>query len=135
MPIWDKRTGVIDEEVADYWRENYDLRYILERDWETLGPKLIGKLHIKVGDMDNSYLERGVRHMEEFLESTKYPGRGPYYGGSIEYGDGYGHCYSGGAPAPADELRATYYQRLMPEVEKHMLKMAPQNADTKSWRY
>jgi hypothetical protein len=135
LPIWDKRTGTIDREVADYWHENYDLRYILERDWNTLGPKLVGKLHIKVGDMDNYYLERGVRYMEEFLESTKYPGRGPYYGGSIEYGDGYGHCYSGGAPAPPDQLRSNYYQRLMPEVEEHMLRMAPAGADTESWRY
>ena len=134
-PIWDKRTGVIDKEVAQYWKENYDLRHILERDWETLGPKLIGKLHIRVGDMDNYYLERGVRFMEEFLEGTKHPDRGPYYGGTIEYGDGYGHCYSGGAPVPANVLRGTYYQRLMPEVETHMLRSAPKGADTKSWRY
>ncbi len=73
--------------------------------------------------------------MERFLESTKLPGRGPYYGGSIEYGDGYGHCYSGGAPASADALRGTYYQRLMPEVKEHMLKFAPKGADTKSWQY
>jgi hypothetical protein len=135
LPIWDKRTGVIDIEVSQYWKENYDLRYILERDWETLGPKLIGKLHIRVGDMDNYYLERAVRYMEEFLERTKLPGRGPYYAGSIEYGDGYGHCYSGGAPVPADKLRGTYYQRLMPEVKEHMLKYAPKEADTKSWQY
>ena len=25
-PIWDKRTGVIDREVANYWKEHYDLR-------------------------------------------------------------------------------------------------------------
>ena len=35
-PIFDKRTGVIDHEVAAYWKENYDLRYIMERDWKTL---------------------------------------------------------------------------------------------------
>ena len=38
--IWDKKTGVIDQDVASYWRENYDLRHIIERDWATLGPKL-----------------------------------------------------------------------------------------------
>ena len=52
MRIWDKRTGVIDEEVAQHWRENYDLSYILQRDWATLGPRLEGKIHIYVGDMD-----------------------------------------------------------------------------------
>ncbi|MEX2190571.1 MAG: hypothetical protein WEB33_07700, partial [Bacteroidota bacterium] len=37
--IWDKETGVIDKEVAEYWKQNYDLGYILKRDWKTLGPK------------------------------------------------------------------------------------------------
>ena len=37
-PIWDKRTGVIDPDVATHWRDNYDLGYILRRDWTTLGP-------------------------------------------------------------------------------------------------
>jgi hypothetical protein len=39
-PIWDKITGKIDKSVAAHWRENYDLSYILERDWATLAPKL-----------------------------------------------------------------------------------------------
>ncbi|MEQ8514197.1 MAG: hypothetical protein RIC38_01195, partial [Chromatocurvus sp.] len=25
--LWNRDTGVIDPEVAQYWRENYDLRY------------------------------------------------------------------------------------------------------------
>jgi hypothetical protein len=41
--IFDKVTGEIDSEVAAYWRENYDLTYIMRRDWATLGPKLEGK--------------------------------------------------------------------------------------------
>ena len=45
-PIWDKLTGKIDHDVAEYWKENYDLRHILERDWSVLGAKLKGKLHI-----------------------------------------------------------------------------------------
>ena len=37
-PLWDKRTGVIDHEVARYWRENgYDLRYYLETNWGEIG--------------------------------------------------------------------------------------------------
>ena len=38
--------------MAEYWRENYDLTHIMERDWNELGPKLQGKLHIYCGDMD-----------------------------------------------------------------------------------
>jgi hypothetical protein len=45
--IWDKRRGVIDPGVAAHWRENYDLSYILRRDWSKgLGRKLEGKIHL-----------------------------------------------------------------------------------------
>jgi hypothetical protein len=29
-PLYNKTTGAIDPEVAKYWRDNYDLRYIME---------------------------------------------------------------------------------------------------------
>jgi hypothetical protein len=84
---WDKRTGVIDRSVADSMRaRGYDLRDYLERQWKTIGPKLVGKLHVAVGDMDNYFLNLGVYRFETFLESTKEPGKGPYYAGTIEYG-------------------------------------------------
>jgi len=134
-PIWDKRTGVIDREVAKYWKTHYDLRYLLERNWDEIGPKLVGKIHIDVGDMDNYYLERGVRLMEAFLESTKEPGRGPYFGGTVDYGDGRGHCYSGDPSVPTRIARLTIYQRHLPVMVEHMLKTAPKGADVTSWRY
>ena len=132
-PILDPRSGVIDHQVADYWKERYDLDYILQRDWKTLGPNLIGKLHFAVGDSDNFYLDRAVRLTEKFLESTKEPGKGPYYGGTFEYGAGAGHGYSGGPPGP--ESSGTIHQRLMPAMLEQMLKTAPSGADVKSWRY
>jgi hypothetical protein len=88
-PLFNKRTGEIDPTVAEYWRENFDLRHILERDWEMLGPKLVGKLHIYTGDMDTHYLNNAVVLMERFLEKTK----DPYYAGVVEYGDGKPHCW------------------------------------------
>jgi len=87
-PVWNKMTGEIDPEVAAYMRENFDLRYIMERDWETLGPKLKGKINIYCGDMDGSYLNNAVYLMEDFLEST----RNPYYDGVVDYGDGFGNA-------------------------------------------
>ncbi|WP_315819622.1 hypothetical protein [Paraflavitalea speifideaquila] len=39
-PIWNKRTGVIDSTVAAYWKEHYDLSYIMKRDWAKIGNKL-----------------------------------------------------------------------------------------------
>jgi hypothetical protein len=86
-PLWDKRTGAIDRTVAESMRaKGYDLRDFVERNWKTIGPKLAGKLHVAVGDMDNYFLNLGVYRMETFLESTKEPGKGPYYAGSFAYG-------------------------------------------------
>src|SRR5215470_9009710 len=31
-----------DHTVAQYWKEQYDLRAVMERDWKTLAPKLDG---------------------------------------------------------------------------------------------
>ena len=87
MPLWDKRTGKIDRAVAEAMRAGgYDLRDYLERNWPSLGPKLVGKLHVAVGDMDNYFLNLGVYRFETFLEATKDPGKGPYYAGTVEYG-------------------------------------------------
>jgi hypothetical protein len=91
---WNKLTGEIDTEVAEYWKEHFDLRYYLEQNWSEIGPKLEGKLHIYVGDMDSYYLNNGVEFMEKFLESTK----DPYYGGVVEYGRGEPHCWGPRGP-------------------------------------
>jgi hypothetical protein len=87
MPLWDKRSGAIDHTVAEAMRaKGFDLRDYLERHWRTVGPKLVGKLHVAVGDMDNYFLNLAVYKLEAFLESTKEPGKGPYYGGRFDYG-------------------------------------------------
>ena len=44
-------------QVAKYWRENYDLSYMIQRDWKTLASSLRGKIHVWVGSMDAYYLE------------------------------------------------------------------------------
>lgn len=85
--LWDKRTGSIDRAVAESMRvRGYDLRDYVERNWSTIGPRLVGKLNVAVGDMDNYFLNLGVYRFETFLESTKEPGKGPYYAGTFEYG-------------------------------------------------
>jgi hypothetical protein len=82
-PIWNDSTGVIDHDVANYWREHgYDLRDYLERNWPRIGPSLVGKLHLYVGDMDNYYLNLAVYELENFLSKTTAPA----YGGSFQYG-------------------------------------------------
>jgi len=130
-PIWDKLTGEIDRSVAEYWRENYDLSAIMQRDWATLGPKLRGKLHIYVGEMDNYYLNNAVYVCEDFLAGTT----DPPYDGTVDYGARDEHCWSGDHDNVNAISRLTYESRFIPKMVEHWLKTAPEGADTQSWRY
>ena len=130
-PIWDKRTGQINPEVADYWKEHFDLRHILERDWDTLGPRLEGKIHIYCGDMDNYYLNNAVYLMEDFLESTT----APYYNGEVDYGDRAEHCWNGDHDNPNHISRLRYNTMYVPKIMKRIEESAPADADLTSWRY
>jgi len=125
--LYDKWTGEIDKGVVEYWRENYDLRHILQRDWATLGPKLKGKLHIYMGDMDTYFLEEATRQLEEFLEGTT----DPYYDGSFTWGARQPHCFSGMPEFPGQ----TPYHRVLPQMMRRILATAPAGADVTSWRY
>ncbi len=131
MRIWDKVSGKINHDVADYWKENYDMRHILERDWETLGPKLEGKLHVYVGDMDNFHLNNAVYLLEEFLESTEKP----YYAGQVDYGDRFEHCWNGDHENPNYLSRLRYNTMYVPKILERIATSAPEGADVTSWRY
>ncbi|MBI3684070.1 MAG: hypothetical protein HY235_27165 [Acidobacteria bacterium] len=129
--IFDKLTGTMDREVAGYWREHYDLGYILKRDWGRIGGKLEGKIHIYCGDMDSYYLNNAVYLVEEFLKSA----RDPYYGGEVEYGDRAEHCWNGDHTRPNAISRLRYHQMFIPRIAERILKTAPAGADVTSWRY
>jgi S-formylglutathione hydrolase FrmB len=124
-PLYDPLTGAIEKEVAAYWREHYDLSYILQRDWATLGPKLNGKLHIYMGDTDTFYLEEATMRLEKFLRSAK----NPTFEGTIEYGQRAPHCWSGCASGRNPTIC------YLPAMAEHIRKTAPPGADLKSWRY
>lgn len=130
-PIWDKKTGVIDTAVARYWRDNYDLSYMLRRDWATLGPKVHDKINIYVGDMDNYYLNNAVYLTEEFLRSTS----NPKWTGEILYGDRAEHCWNGDPTRSNAYSRLRYHQMYIPRILDRMRARAPRGADTLSWRY
>src|SRR5262249_13334767 len=81
-PLWDRSTGTIDRDVANYWREHGDIAWYVEKNWSSIGPALVGKLHLFAGDKDHFQRDQGVRLFEQFLEST----RNPYYAGTVTYG-------------------------------------------------
>lgn len=130
-PIWDKLTGKIDHEVAKYWRENYDLGHILQRDWQKLGPKLEGKLHIYVGEADNYFLNNAVYLVEDFLKRT----RNPHYGGEVDYEPRAEHCWNGDHTLPNAISRLRYHQFFATKIVARIEKSAPKGADLTSWRY
>ena len=129
--IWDKVTGEIDHSVAAHWREHYDLRHIMERDWRTLGPKLEGKIHIYCGTMDNYYLNNAVVLTEAFLESTT----DPYYGGVVDYGCGAEHCWNGDHERPNAISRLRYHVMYVDRILERIAATAPPGADLTSWRH
>ncbi len=120
-PLWDKITGRIDPTVALFMRDHdYDLRYYVEKNWPTIGPQLVGKLHVYCGDMDHFYLNLAVYKLEEFLRHTTNPA----FGGTFEYGRPLkGHGWS---PLNQAELL-----RVMADA---ISRNAPAGAD-KSWKY
>jgi len=126
QPIFNKRTGVIDHKVAEYWKEHYDLTHIIERDWKTLGPKLAGKLHVCVGDADSFYLDHAVHLLHDFMETTT----DPYYRGTFEFGQRKPHCYAGNF-----DPQVGLNQHYLPEMARHMEETAPKGADLSSWKY
>ncbi len=130
--IWDKRTGAIDRKVAEYWKEHYDLSWILRRDWNRgLGRKLEGKIHLYVGDMDNYYLNNAVYLVEDFLKATKDPA----YGGEVTYGDRAEHCWNGDPTRANAYSRLRYHQMFIPRFVERARRTAPAGADLQSWRY
>ena len=130
-PIWDRRTGAIDKEVAEYWKENYDLSYIMERDWIKLGRDLEGKVHIYCGDMDNYYLNNAVYLTEERLENTEKP----FYHGEVDYGDRAEHCWNGDHSQPNHISRLRYHEMFIQKWAAEVEMRAPRGADLSSWRY
>lgn len=64
VKLWNRQTGAIDTTTAEAWKK-YDIRLLMESNWATLGPKLRGKVHVYMGDLDTFYLEGAVRLLKE----------------------------------------------------------------------
>lgn len=120
--LFDKLTGVINKDVANYYRENgYDLTEYTRRNWPTLGPKLVGKLNFFSGEMDNFYLNLAVYDFEAMLKATK----DPHYPARFEYG----------RPKQGHSWHLTDFADMIREMGAHVKKNAPAGEDVASWNY
>jgi hypothetical protein len=135
VPIFNKDTGAIDHKTAEYWKQNYDLDAILQRDWTALGPKLQGKLHLYVGSDDTYFLNDAVYLMEDFLKTTGTAGHGVPYDGEVKYGPRAEHCWNGDPEKANAYSRLHYNQMYLPQILERIQKTAPEGADLTSWKY
>jgi esterase/lipase superfamily enzyme len=85
--IWDPVSGKVNKEVAEQW-QRFDLRKYTEDNWSTLGPKLEGKLHLWMGDMDNFYLNNAMYLYEDMLNAQTEP----VSDAKFTWKRGVGHC-------------------------------------------
>jgi hypothetical protein len=129
--LFDKKTGVIDHKVADYWKENFDLTHIIQRDWPKIGEKLKGKIHLYVGDMDNFYLNNAVYTAEDMLKKLNNPACQC----EVAYGDRAEHCWNGDHTQPNYISRLRYHRMFISKWSEEVKTRAPKGADLQSWRY
>ncbi len=130
-PIFDKETGEIDATVAAYWKEHFDLSAILQKNWGSLGPKLVGKIHVYVGSADTFFLNDAVYYLEDVLRATT----DPPYGGEVKYGDRAEHCWNGDPNLPNYLSRLHYNTMYLGKIIERIEKTAPAGADVQSWKY
>lgn len=70
LRLWNRDTGAINKEVADAWKK-YDIGLTLRTQWKTLEPKLRGKIHVYMGDMDTFYLDGAVKLLQQDMKNLK----------------------------------------------------------------
>jgi len=129
--IFDKYTGAIDTSVAHYWRDNYDLTYIIKRDWPKIGYSLKGKIHIYVGEADTYYLNDAVYTAEDMLKKLDNPNCNC----TVDYGARAEHCWNGDHTQPNYISRLRYNQMFIKKWAEEVKTRSPKGADLTSWRY
>jgi hypothetical protein len=71
IPAWDDN-GTIDTDAVASWK-SWDIERYLAANWNAISAALNGKLHITMGDMDNFYLNVGLRRLEASMAELSDP--------------------------------------------------------------
>jgi hypothetical protein len=69
QPLFDRVTGKIDPTVARYWRDHFDISWIIRRDWTGMRSVLDGKIHLIMGTLDTFHLDEAARLLEQELKT------------------------------------------------------------------
>jgi len=67
----------------------WDLRRVIEGNWESLAPKLKGKIRVWVGESDEYFLNHAVHRLAESMAKLEPPA-----GARFEFGPGKGHGWN-----------------------------------------
>jgi hypothetical protein len=115
-PLFNRSTGDIDPKVAAYWRSHFDIVERLDRDWNTIGADLKGKIHLFVGTDDTFYLDGAAHSLQATLDRlggeaqfTFLPGRS-HFDVYVEGTDRY---------ALLDRIAAEMYRVARPATQQH----------------
>ena len=102
-------------------RDNgYDLRDYAQKNWDTLGPKVAGKLHFFAGDMDDFYLNLAVYKFEEFLKGTELGKNVPF---------------TYGRPMKGHSSHVMPWAELVRQMGAYVRQNAPNGEDSALWWY
>ncbi|MBM3787009.1 MAG: hypothetical protein FJW30_21845 [Acidobacteria bacterium] len=71
VPFFDTKTGELNQQALEHW-SRYDIARLLRRDWDTLGPKLRGKIRLFVGDRDNFFLNESAKLLCGWLAEKQF---------------------------------------------------------------
>ncbi|WP_262690552.1 alpha/beta hydrolase-fold protein [Kordiimonas aestuarii] len=122
VPLFDDRTGAIDKAVAAAYRAHgYDLTAYVRDNWETLSPKVAGKLVMIAGEMDDFYLNLSVYGFEDTVRELG--------------GDDYPIRFEYGRPKKGHNWHHTTWEGVVREMADHIRANAPEGADATRWNY
>jgi Putative esterase len=85
MQLFDRETGLVYREIADYWLQHYDISRILTSNARGLVRQLRGKIHIIVGTADTFYLNGAVRLLQDAIASLGYDAKITFLSGRTHF--------------------------------------------------
>ena len=94
--LFNRKSGAIDADVAQYWEAHYDLAAIVNRVWAAEGSTLRGKIHLIVGTADTFNLDGPAHRFCGVLEALNAKAectflRGDDHWAILDWDGGYEH--------------------------------------------